>query len=164
VLVAHSNAGLFVPVIRKALHHPVLACVFVDASLPARTGETPVAAPEFLPTLERLPDSHGLLPPWTDWFDETDVAPMFPDEPTRHRITTEQPRLPLSFYQQRIPVPAAWDDRPTAYILFGPPYDAQAAEARTRGWPVHELPGAHLHQIVAPTPTTDLLLTTIAHP
>ena len=42
VLVAHSNAGLFVPVIRKALHHPVLACVFVDASLPARTGETPM--------------------------------------------------------------------------------------------------------------------------
>src|SRR4051794_29906366 len=43
VLVAHSNAGLFVPVLTAAAARPVAGCLFVDASLPARHGTTPVA-------------------------------------------------------------------------------------------------------------------------
>ena len=30
----------------------------------------------------------------------------------------EQPRLPISFFEQRIPVPAGWDDRPCAFLMF----------------------------------------------
>lgn len=32
-LVAHSNAGLFIPVIRSGLDHPVAGSIFVDAAL-----------------------------------------------------------------------------------------------------------------------------------
>jgi hypothetical protein len=38
-------------------------------------------------------------------------------------------------------------------LLFGPPYDDLAAEARERGWRVAHLPGAHLHQIIDPAGT-----------
>jgi hypothetical protein len=78
------------------------------------------------------------------------VAPLFPDPATREVITSEQPRLPLAYYEEQVPVPDGWEDHRCAYLLFGPPYDAQAREARQRGWGVRSLPGAHLHQVVDP--------------
>ncbi|MFI6655476.1 alpha/beta hydrolase [Streptomyces sp. NPDC050523] len=157
VLVAHSNAGLFMPVIRSGLDHPVTGSVFVDAALPARSGSTPVAAPELLEFLRPM-TVNGRLPLWTDWWDEADVAPMFPDPAVRRAVVEEQPTLPLSYYEQRIPVPGGWDDHPCSYVLFGPPYDDLAAEAGERGWRVAHLPGEHLHQIVDPAGTARLLL------
>jgi hypothetical protein len=44
-----------------------------------------------------------------------------------------------------VPVPAGWDAQPCAHLLFGPPYDELASEARGRGWIVQQLPGRHLH-------------------
>src|SRR5882757_1843704 len=41
LVVAHSNAGLFVPVIAHAARRPVAGCLFVDATLPARAGPSP---------------------------------------------------------------------------------------------------------------------------
>ncbi|MYR41974.1 alpha/beta hydrolase [Streptomyces sp. SID5910] len=155
-LVAHSNAGLFLPAIRAGLDHPVAGSVFVDAPLPARTGATPVAAPEFLDFLRPLA-VNGILPRWTDWWDEADVAPMFPDPETRRTVVEEQPTLPLSYYRQRIPVPEGWDDHPCSYLLFGPPYEEAADEARARGWRVAHLPGEHLHQTVDPAGTARFL-------
>jgi pimeloyl-ACP methyl ester carboxylesterase len=149
VLVAHSNAGLFIPVIAAALPGQVRGCIFVDAALPPPSGAAVVAPPELLALL-RDKASGGLLPPWTDWWDEDEVAPLFPDQATRQAVTEEQPRLPLSYYEASVPVPAGWDARPCAYLLFGPPYDELASEARGRGWIVEQLPGAHLHQLVDP--------------
>jgi pimeloyl-ACP methyl ester carboxylesterase len=149
VLVAHSNAGLFVPVITAARPGQVRGCILVDAALPSPSGTTSVAPPELLALL-RDKASGGLLPRWSDWWDEAEVAPLFPDQATRQAVTAEQPRLPLSYYQASVPVPAGWDAQPCAYLLFGPPYDALAAEARGRGWIVQELPGRHLHQLVDP--------------
>ncbi|MGW4940834.1 alpha/beta hydrolase [Actinoplanes sp. NPDC004185] len=150
VVVAHSNAGLLVPVIVQAARRPVAGCLFVDARLPARTGPSPAATPERLAHLRDRVATDGRLPPWTTWWDEDDVARLFPDRETRVAVSAEQPRLPLSYYEQRIPVPAGWDDRPCGYLLFGPPYDLMARDARERGWAVDELPGGHLHQLVDP--------------
>ena len=149
VLVAHSNAGLFIPVIAAALPGKVRGCIFVDAALPPASGAAVVAPPELLALL-RDKASGGLLPRWTDWWDEEEVAPLFPDQRTRQAVTEEQPRLPLSYYEASVPVPAGWDAQPCAYLLFGPPYDELASEARGRGWIVEQLPGAHLHQLVDP--------------
>ena len=157
VLVAHSNAGLFLPAVRVALAHPVVGSVFVDAALPARAGSTAVAPPELLDFL-RPKAVDGRLPRWTDWWDEADVAPMFPDPRLRRILVEEQPRLPLSYYEQRVPVPAGWDDHPCAYLLFGPPYEEPAAEACDRGWRVAHLPGEHMHQTVDPAGTARHLL------
>ncbi|MER6738635.1 alpha/beta hydrolase [Streptomyces puniciscabiei] len=156
-LVAHSNAGLFLPAIRSALDRPVSGSVFVDAALPARAGATPVATPELLEFLRPMA-VNGRLPRWTDWWDEADVAPLFCDPTMRQTVVDEQPSLPLSYYEQHVPVPDGWDDHPCSYLLFGPPYDAPAAEARERGWRVTHLPGAHLHQITDPAGTARCLL------
>jgi hypothetical protein len=149
VVVAHSNAGLFVPAIVDAASVPVAACLFVDAALPNRDGSTPVAPPDLLEFL-RGKATDGRLPQWTDWWDEDRVASMFPDEDTRAAVSAEQPRLPLSYYEQQVPAPAGWDERPCGYLLFGSPYEEAAAAARARGWTVDEIRGKHLHQIVDP--------------
>jgi hypothetical protein len=148
-LVAHSNAGLYLPVIVHAARRSVAGCLFVDASLPSRAGATPAASPERL-TFLRSKVVDGRLPQWTTWWDEDDVAALFPDPQTRSAVSAEQPRLPMSYYEQQIPVPAGWDDRPCGYLLFGPPYDRLAEEARERGWDVDQIPGRHLHQLVDP--------------
>lgn len=158
VLVAHSNAGLFVPVIRRAIRRPVAAIALVDAALPAQGGETPVASDDQLDVLRSLADADGVLPRWTAWWDDADVAAMFPDPITRKAVSDEQPRLPLSYYKQRIPAPRGWDDGPVLYVEFSSPYATIAAEAHRRGYAVQRLPGEHLHQIVAPAAVAALLL------
>nr|MDT0656407.1 hypothetical protein [Micromonospora sp. DSM 115978] len=77
-------------------------------------------------------------------------------------VAAEQPRLPLSYYEQQLPVFAGWDHRPCGYLLFGPPYDHEAQESRTRGWSVAEVPGGHLHQLVDPDAVTAGILTITA--
>ena len=149
VIVAHSNAGLFMPVIVEASSCRVAGCLFVDAVLPSPAGPTPVASPEFLDFL-RPKATDGRLPQWTAWWDEADVAPMFPDVATRTAVSAEQPRLPLSYYEELVPNPAGWDDRPCGYLLFGPPYEPMAKDAAHRGWSVEHVPGLHLHQLVDP--------------
>lgn len=157
VLVAHSNAGLFVPLIVANATRPVHGCLFVDAALPALTDATPVASSELLDFLRPLANS-GLLPPWTAWWDEDDVTAMLPDRQVRAAIEAEQPQLPLTYYEQAVPVPAGWDAVPCSYLLFGPPYDQQAAEARQRGWTVEVTPGLHLHQVVDPAGVAERIL------
>jgi hypothetical protein len=158
VLVVHSNAGLFVPAIRTGLVQPVVGSVFVDAALPARAGATPVVPDEYLELLRGKADPGGRLPRWTDWFDEADVAPMFSDPTIRRTIVEEQPRLPLAYYEQAVPVTSGWDDHHCGYLAFGPPYDRLAAEAAERGWPVLTVPGRHLHQTVDPDAVSTAIL------
>lgn len=158
VLVAHSNAGLFMPLLVTHSTRPVVGCLFVDAALPAPSGSTPVVQPDVVQWL-RGTVVDGRLPPWTAWWDEADVAPLFPDAATRAAVVAEQPRLPLAYYEQSVPVPEDWDAAtPCGYLLFGPPYDDEAADAHGRGWPVETLPGEHLHQIVEPDAVADLLI------
>lgn len=158
ILAAHSNAGVFVPVIRGAVRQPVAASVFVDALLPARQGATALAEGEFLDFLKGIAEPDGWLPRWTDWWGDEDISALFPDEETRRAVSEEQPRLPLSYYEQVVPVPPGWNDHPCGYLLFGPAYERMADEARARGWPVTRIPGEHLHQIVDPAAVAEALI------
>jgi pimeloyl-ACP methyl ester carboxylesterase len=157
VIVAHSNAGLFVPVIVEATSRRIAGCLFVDAALPSRSGPTPVVPPELLDFL-RPKVTGGRLPQWTEWWEESDVAPMFPDAQTRRAVSAEQPRLPLSYYEELVPTPAGWDNRPCGYLLFGPPYEPVAEDAGQRGWAVDHVPGQHLHQLVDPRAVADRIV------
>lgn len=150
VLVAHSGAGVFVPVLVRGLGRPVTCSIFADATVPAASGHTPVVGEQFLSFLRGLADPAGLLPPWTDWWEEDEVAALFPSGQAREAVTREQPRLPVAYYQEQVPAPTGWAGHPCAYLRFSPAYADQADQARRRGWPVRSLPGEHLHQIVAP--------------
>lgn len=160
-LVTHSNAGLFAPILRQALPKSNVLYVFVDASVPPSRGPTVIVPPEFLSEL-RAKALNGILPRWTEWWDEADVAPMLPNAQLRASFTREQPCLPLSYYEQTVEVSDGWDADPCGYILFGPPYDDVAAEVSQRGWPVRRVPGLHLHMLVDPVAVADALEDVVA--
>lgn len=187
ILVAHSNVGFFVPLLARGLesgatfYHSVSppsepdraeegkwigegrpagvvvrGCLFVDAALPGRAAETPVVPEGAFPFL-REKATDGVLPPWTEWWEDEEVRSLFPDEATHQAVAAEEPRLPLAYFEQSVPVPAHWDERPCAYVQFSPPYDEAAAYARERGWTVEHLPGGHLHMLAEPAGVARLL-------
>lgn len=148
VLVPHSNAGAYVPAL--AAERRVIGCVFVDALLPPADGRIPLAPPALLDAMRELADDEGMLPPWTRWFDDADVAELFPDEDTRDQVELEQQSFPISYFEEYLPVPSGWDARPCAYLAFGETYASQRDEAARRGWPVRTLQGLHLHTLIDP--------------
>ncbi|RBQ15930.1 hypothetical protein DP939_33560 [Spongiactinospora rosea] len=148
LLVAHSNAGLYVPALTRAL--PVRGVVFVDAVLPPAKGDVPVAPEGLRELLRGRVDADGLLPPWTNWWPEDDIAHLFPDTATRKRVEAEQRRMPFDYLTARVELPDGWDRIPAAYLAFGDTYAEELADAQSRGWPVRTMPGAHLHMLREP--------------
>lgn len=149
VLVPHSNAGLYVPGV--AATRSVSAVVFVDAALPRRDEQsTPVAPRTLLQSLAERADEGGLLPPWTRWWDDADVAALFPDDATRDLVESDERRLPMSYVQDSVPVPAGWERVPCGYLALSAAYDDEAHAAVDLGWPVQQLHGGHLEMLVRP--------------
>ena len=149
VLVPHSNAGAYVP--ELSVDFSILAMVFVDAVLPPPSGRIPLAPTALLDVLRERADADGLLPPWTQWWDETDVQALFPDAASRAAVEREQQRIPLTYLEGERAVPAGWDEVPGAYLAFGDTYADERDDAARRGWPVRTLQHAgHLHQLAAP--------------
>jgi hypothetical protein len=130
----------------------------VDATVPPRAGEVQNTEDRFLGFLRGLAGPDGRLPRWTDWWPQAEVAQLFPDQATRARVCAEQPRLPLDYFTERVPVPAGWDDHPCGYLRFSEAYEEPAAEAARRGWPVRSMPGEHLHQLADPAAVARALL------
>jgi hypothetical protein len=150
VLVTHSGAGVFAPLLLHALAADPGTAVFVDAALPSQSPGASVVDPGFLPFLRDLA-SNGVVPPWPRWWPDEDLAPLFPDEATREAVTAEAQPLPLGFYEETLPpLPAGWPPRRAGYLVFSELYRAQADEAARLEWPVRELAGGHLHMLVRP--------------
>ena len=156
VLVPHSNAGLYAPMLAERLD--VVATVYVDAALADDGPETGLAPTALLDHLRTLMDPDGLLPPWSRWWAAEDLVGLFPDEATRSAVEREQPRLPLAYFTRRLPVPGGWSDRPSAYLAFGDTYASEIARARELGWPVEVMAGRHLHQLHEPAAVADAIL------
>ncbi|WP_067499370.1 hypothetical protein [Actinoplanes sp. TFC3] len=154
-VVPHSNAGLYVPGIVAV--RSVAACVFVDAVLPGRAGDVPVAPEPLLVLLRDLADPDGMLPPWTEWWAQEDVAALFPDAEVRAQVAAEQQRLPLSYFEETVAVSADWSRVPAAYVAFGETYADECREAESRGWPTTELTGNHLHMLHDPEGTAEAI-------
>lgn len=151
VLVTHSGAGVFAPLLLHALSAGLGTAVFVDAALPSRSPGASVVDPGFLPFLRGFARD-GVVPPWPRWWPDEDLAPLFPDQATRKAVTAEAPPLPLWFYEETLPpLPADWPPRRAGYLIFSEAYRAQADEAARLGWPVRELAGGHLHMLVRPS-------------
>lgn len=148
VLVPHSNAGLFAPALAERLD--AVATIYVDAALAEEGPDTALAPPGLLAHLRTLMDPDGMLPPWSRWWPEEVVDGLLPDAATRATLEREQPRLPLAYFNRRLPVPAGWAQRPAAYLAFGETYADELARARGLGWPVEQMPGRHLHALHDP--------------
>jgi hypothetical protein len=162
-LVAHSGAGPLLPAIDQRLAVPVRCCVFVDATLPARSGSTPVVPPQFLGQLRDLARD-GRLPRWSEWWGPQGISALVPDEALRHQVESEMPSLPLAVLEESVHVPEGWPRSRCGYLQFSEVYTAEAAEARSRGWPVTTLPGGHLHMLVDPEAVAQAIIGLAAAP
>lgn len=148
VLIPHSNAGLFVPLIAQM--RSVVGWVFLDARLPPTAGSVGLAPPHLLTWLAEKADGAGMLPPWTTWWDPADRDALFPDHEVMAAVERQQIRLPLSYFAEVLHMPAGWDDKPSAYLAFGDTYAEEHADAAARGWKVDAVPGHHLHMLIDP--------------
>jgi alpha-beta hydrolase superfamily lysophospholipase len=150
IAVAHSNAGLFLPAIAATLAPRRVSLVFADASVPELGAQNVPLAPEAILPWLRTIATDGVLPRWTDWWSDEDANALYPDSATRNSVAAEEPRLPLALYEESVPVPVRWSERPCAYLLFSEGYESEAGRAAEHGWPVTTVPGEHLHMLVDP--------------
>ena len=149
VIVAHSGAGPLLPEIARQLNPSPSRLVFVDATLPPATGGSPLVPEHFLEALTALSQG-GVLPPWSQWFEPGTVEALIPDPDRRDAVVAELPRLPLSYFQGRVPVPEGWARTACTYVLLSDAYRQQADEAAARGWAIIELLGSHLDLVTQP--------------
>jgi hypothetical protein len=156
VLVVHSGAGAFAGALASAVGAAEVAVVFADAGLPEPAGPTPVVDEAFLPYLREIA-AGGVVPPWPQWFPDAAPAELFPSEAARAAVEADARPLPMEFFEESVPPGGRPVDR-AGYLLFSAGYEAAAAQARRRGWPVRDLPGSHLHPLVAPADVAGALI------
>jgi pimeloyl-ACP methyl ester carboxylesterase len=158
VLVGHSGAGPLLPNVADTLPAEVAALIFVDASVPPTSGVAPLVPPGFLDRLRAI-SADGVLPRWSSWFGEETMGELVPDTALRDALQQEMPRLPLAYFQEGVPLPQRWAERPCAFLLLTEAYLESEADARGRGWPAKEIPGVqHLAPVTHPNAVTDALL------
>ena len=142
VVVGHSGAGAFLPAIADRLPQGFAAIVFVDAVLPPTEGGFSTD-PSMRRALEERTEGR-LLRPWTTWWDSGVVERILPDRELRSLIEDEQPMVPISVYDEVIPMPDRWSQLSCAYLRLSSAYDDELSEARARGWPAIALQRSHL--------------------
>ncbi|HEY3956145.1 MAG TPA: alpha/beta fold hydrolase [Streptosporangiaceae bacterium] len=157
VLVVHSGAGAFAPYLAAGLAGAEVTVIFADAALPPEDGQGRVIDEAFLPFVRDLADG-GLVPSWPQWWPAAELAPLFPDLATRERVSREAAPLPLAFFEEMLPpLPEEWRSCRCAFLRFSEGYQQPARQAAARGWPVRELPGDHLHMLVAPAAVAEAI-------
>jgi hypothetical protein len=166
VLVAHSGAGVLMPIVAERLDPQVVA--FVDAVVPGE-GSWYEASAAFVEFVDTLPHDGPLLPPWHEWWGADAMSKLIPDEEMRRRIAADTPRVPRSFYDDAVPLPVDWmTRRGCCFLQLSPAYSDDRARAEGYGWPTTQLDGQHLDVAVQPFAVgsllTDLIERTVAQP
>lgn len=161
ILVAHSAAGAFLPLIASCLDRNIQAYIFVDARLP-RKGASLADEDSLWERQERREMvQDGMLPPWSNWFGEAAMTEVIPDDHTRRRFLAELQPIPLGLFGEQISFPASWPDAPCGYVRLSDSYRPMAQEAAARGWSVMEVDAQHLHLLADPIDVTSLLLNVV---
>jgi hypothetical protein len=150
VLAGHSGAGPLLPAIGAAVGHNVAAYVFVDAGIPrdgwSRLQLMDAEDSAFADRFRQHLAAGGRFPEWSD----AQLAPFIPDDAARRAVIAELCPRAAAFFEEPIPVPAAWPDARCGYLQFSAAYDVPAGEARGRGWPVRRIDGGHFQMLVDP--------------
>jgi len=156
VAVLHSSAGGFAPAL-AAVATSLKGFIFVDAVLPHPGRSALDIAPEAqIEGLRRL-TTHGLMAPWNTWFDTDPTPHWIPDADARAAFLSDLPRTPFAFLEAVAPDSAAWEQLPAAFIQLSKGYEANAARAEARGWPVRRAKLNHLAMVAQPRVMAGLL-------
>jgi hypothetical protein len=142
VLVAHSGAGVFLPLLAATTGATTI--LFVDAVVPDAAAPSFVPPAAFTSFLDTIVGDDGQLAPWHRWWSADTVEQLVPDPTQRTLIETEIPRVRRSFYDEPVPLPEHWTTRTGGFVHLSGMYEDDAALARTYGWPVLVIDGHHL--------------------
>ena len=153
ILVGHSGAGLLLPPIRELSGRPVAAYIFADAGLPdplvPRKGAKDGS---FARQLEAIYAAGDRYPNWTA------AALGIADIERSERVVREQRSQPLAYWEECVPVFEGWPDAPCGYLHFSAGYEADASEARNRGWACVRIEGRHFLPVIDPLRVMDGLV------
>lgn len=158
VLVGHSGAGPLLAQIAARIGASSL--IFVDADVPPDTGEAELMPADILTQLRTIAVD-GLLPPWSAWFGPEVMRELVPDAARRAIVTAELPRLPLCYFEARVPAPIGWTAAHGGYVLLSDAYAAAAGVAAARGWPVVRQLGGHLDLVTRPDVVADAIVSVL---
>ncbi len=156
MLVGHSAAGILLPAIAAAAGRRAAGFAFVDSHLPGDARELPVAREGFVELIAPLAVD-GVLPKWADWW-KTAMERLVPDPVTRETLRAEMPRLPLRYFENLVKVPSGWTEASCGYVRLSEAFEAVAADAEERGWPVVRFTAGHLHLAVDPVSVCSAIL------
>ena len=146
VVVAHSGAGAVLPLVGEAVHAGAL--VFLDAVLPTPGEAVHVLDADQQRLLDEHTDHDGRVGRWTTWWPRDAIELMLPDPAERDRIASSCPRVPRSFWDHEIPLPARW--APAGFIALGVAYREELERAASLGWPCRSLGRHHLAAVTDP--------------
>lgn len=156
VLIGHSGAGPLLPAFADSLEDAVSGLVFVDAGLPTPGRSWRDTVPASLYAELRALTREGQLPRWQRWFDPDPLEILVTDAELRAEIADEAPEVPIAFLKEERPE-VEWTG-PAGYVLLSEPYEADAASAQERGWPVRRLATHHLAPATDPEPVAQAIL------
>jgi hypothetical protein len=158
LLVGHSAAGAYLPIIATQLQSGTCAYLFVDARLPRDDASLLDQDPPGMGEQLRQMAQGGLLPPWSEWFDAELMKQAIPDDAVREYFLAELLPVPLALFEETLRIPTDWPDAPCGYIRLSEFYEALAEKASVRGWPVVEIDAEHLHLLTEPREVANLIL------
>lgn len=159
VIVAHSGAGVLMPLLAEQLNPKVV--VFVDAVVPG-DGPTYQASDPFIEFVDSLSHDGPMLPPWHEWWGDDVTARLIPDADLRRQIAADTPRVPRSFYDDPVPLPTGWMTRHgCCFLQLSPAYDDDWARAAAYEWPTARMAGQHLDVAVKPVAVGECLMSLI---
>ena len=148
IVVGHSGAGHYLPLIGHTLGMHRCGFVFVDAVVPPPSGSI---VPERAMT--ELLDAHtddGLLEPWLSWWPPETVDRILPSAEHRTALRADQPVVPRSLYGEAIPIPSGWMERPLRYIRTSAAYEPEYDLAAEPPWTRDRIDGTHLSIVTQP--------------
>ncbi|MEM1335018.1 MAG: hypothetical protein AAGG08_16330, partial [Actinomycetota bacterium] len=116
--------------------------IFVDAVVPPRAEAHHTS--DAMSALLDAQTVEGTLRPWLEWWPDEVVDRLVPDADDRGQLEADMPRLPRSFFDVSVDVPAGWSLGSCAYLRLSPAYDDDHAEAASRGWPTASVGSTHL--------------------
>jgi hypothetical protein len=156
--VGHSGAGPLLPAISAAVGWRAAGYLFVDAGLPV-DGQSRFALmrredAEFAARFRALLDAGGRFPTWS----EDDLRDLIPDARLRRETVAGLRPRGAAFFDEPITVFAGWPDAPCSYLRLSRAYNAPAAEARARGWPLESIDAGHFHMLVDPDAIADAIM------
>jgi pimeloyl-ACP methyl ester carboxylesterase len=154
VLVAHSGGGPQLP----ALAHRtpgVLGMVLVDALLPHPGRSWAQTVPDAFLTKLQNDAVDGRLAPWPQWWGETRMRELIPDDALRTVFVDACPAVPVERIDEVMP---ELPDPPAVFVQLSEAYTPESEAARTRGWPVLRLDANHLVLLTDPDDVADAIL------